>query len=198
MSRHTRVGENGENSANVWRIFIWGSKGFPLRVAILAQWYIWRIWRTWRTFTKISNEMAKGQFESGDFNEKGEFGENGKNGALSPKFGEWRGKGSTLRVPILAKMANIANIRQFWEKFKWDGKGALWKWGFSRKWRIWWEFVKALATTRIRWQRGPLWKYQSLRKNWNEIAKWPFESDDFDENGEIGVNDEYGQHSPKS
>ena len=32
--------------------------------------------------------MAKGQFESGDFNEKGEFGEIGKNGALSPKFGE--------------------------------------------------------------------------------------------------------------
>ena len=38
--------------------------------------------------SKISNEMAKGQFESGDFNEKGEFGEIGKNGALSPKFGE--------------------------------------------------------------------------------------------------------------
>ena len=55
------------------------AKGSPLRVAILAKWYIWRIWRT---FTKISNEMAKGQFESGDFNE------NGKNGALSPKFGE--------------------------------------------------------------------------------------------------------------
>ena len=36
----------------------------------------------------IHHEMAKGQFESGDFNEKGEFGENGKNDALSPKFGE--------------------------------------------------------------------------------------------------------------
>ena len=41
-----------------------------------------------QSLSKISNEMAKGQFESGDFNEKGEFGENGKNGALSPKFGE--------------------------------------------------------------------------------------------------------------
>ena len=50
MSRNARVGENGENSANVWRIFIRGIKGFPLRVAILAKWYIWRIWRT---FTKV-------------------------------------------------------------------------------------------------------------------------------------------------
>ena len=41
-----------------------------------------------QSLSKISNEMAKGQFESGDFNEKGEFGENGKNSALSPKFGE--------------------------------------------------------------------------------------------------------------
>ena len=41
-----------------------------------------------QSLSKISNEMAKGQFESGDFNEKGEFGEKGKNGALSPKFGE--------------------------------------------------------------------------------------------------------------
>ena len=71
-----------------------------------------------QSLSKISNEMAKGQFESGDFNEKGEFGESGKNGALSPKFGEcsdflWRGKGSPLRVALLAKMANIANVRQF-------------------------------------------------------------------------------------
>ena len=41
-----------------------------------------------QSLSKISNEMAKGQFESGDFNEKGEFGESGKNDALSPKFGE--------------------------------------------------------------------------------------------------------------
>ena len=41
-----------------------------------------------QSLSKISNEMAKGHFENGDFNEKGEFGENGKNGALSPKFGE--------------------------------------------------------------------------------------------------------------
>ena len=41
-----------------------------------------------QSLSKTSNEMAKGQFERGDFNEKGEFGENGKNGALSPKFGE--------------------------------------------------------------------------------------------------------------
>ena len=41
-----------------------------------------------QSLSKISNEMAKGQFESGDFNEKGEFRESGKNGALSPKFGE--------------------------------------------------------------------------------------------------------------
>ena len=39
-----------------------------------------------QSLSKISNEM--GQFESGDYNEKGEFGENGKNSALSPKFGE--------------------------------------------------------------------------------------------------------------
>ena len=78
MSRNARVGENGENSAKVLRIFIWGSKGFPLRVAILAKWYIWRIRRK-QSLSKTSNEMAKGQFESGDFN---------KNGALSPKFGE--------------------------------------------------------------------------------------------------------------
>ena len=29
------------------------------------------------------------------------------------------------------------------------------------------------------------------------MTKWPFESGDFDENGEIGVNDEYGRHSLK-
>ena len=66
--------------------------------------------------SKILDEMAKGQFESGDFNEKGEFGENGKNGALTQKIWRmflWHGKGSPLRVEILAKMANIANIRQF-------------------------------------------------------------------------------------
>ena len=39
---------------------------------------------------------------------------------------------------------------------------------------------------------------QEVSKNSNEMTKWPFESSDFDENGEIGVNDEYGQHSPKS
>ena len=39
---------------------------------------------------------------------------------------------------------------------------------------------------------------QNVSKNSNEMTKWPFESGDFDENGEIGVNDEYGQHSPKS
>ena len=142
MSRNARVGENGENgenSANVWRIFIWGSKGFPLRVAILAKWYIWRIWRT---FTKISNEMAKGQFESGDFNEKGEFGENGKNGALSPKFGECS--------------SDVA-------------KAPLWEWRFWRKWQI-------LRTS------------ASFGKNSNEMAKGPFESDDFPENGEYGEN----------
>ena len=41
-----------------------------------------------QSLSKTSNEMAKGQFERDDFNEKGEFGENGKNGAPSPKFGE--------------------------------------------------------------------------------------------------------------
>ena len=41
-----------------------------------------------QSLSKTSNETAKGQFERGDFNEKGEFGENGKNGAPSPKFGE--------------------------------------------------------------------------------------------------------------
>ena len=33
---------------------------------------------------------------------------------------------------------------------------------------------------------------QDVSKNSNEMTKWPFESGDFDENGEIGVNDEYG------
>ena len=41
-----------------------------------------------QSLRKTSNEIAKGHFKSGDFNEKGEFGENGENGALSPKFGE--------------------------------------------------------------------------------------------------------------
>ena len=39
---------------------------------------------------------------------------------------------------------------------------------------------------------------QDVSKNSNEMTKWPFESGDFDGNGEIGVHDEYGQHSPKS
>ena len=39
---------------------------------------------------------------------------------------------------------------------------------------------------------------QDVSKNSNEMTKWPFESGAFDENGEIGVNDEHGQHSPKS
>ena len=34
---------------------------------------------------------------------------------------------------------------------------------------------------------------QGISKNSNEMTKWPFESGDFDENGEIGVNDEYGE-----
>ena len=28
------------------------------------------------------------------------------------------------------------------------------------------------------------------------MVKWPFESGDLDKNGEFGVNDEYGEHSP--
>ena len=39
---------------------------------------------------------------------------------------------------------------------------------------------------------------QGIDKNSNEMTKWSFESGDFDENGEIGVNDEYGEHSLKS
>ena len=39
---------------------------------------------------------------------------------------------------------------------------------------------------------------QGISKNSNEMTKWPFESGDFDENGEIEVNDEYGRHSLKS
>ena len=34
---------------------------------------------------------------------------------------------------------------------------------------------------------------QGISKNSNEMTKWPFESGDFDENGEICVNDEYGE-----
>ena len=29
------------------------------------------------------------------------------------------------------------------------------------------------------------------------MAKWPFKSGDLDENDEFGVNDKYGEHSPK-
>lgn len=39
---------------------------------------------------------------------------------------------------------------------------------------------------------------QGVSKNSNEMTKWPFERGDFDENGETGVNDEDGEHSPKS
>ena len=38
------------------------------------------------SLNKNSNEMAKGRFESGDFDENGEFDKTGKNGELSPKF----------------------------------------------------------------------------------------------------------------
>ena len=41
-----------------------------------------------QSLSKTLNEMAKGQFESGVFTEKGKFGEKAKSGALSPKFGE--------------------------------------------------------------------------------------------------------------
>ena len=46
---------------------------------------------------KNSNEMAKGRFESGDFDENGDFDKNGK--------------GTLLRVTILVKMAYLEKIR---------------------------------------------------------------------------------------
>ena len=145
MSRNARVGENGENSANVWRIFIWGGKGFPLRVAVLAKWYIWRIWRT---FTKV---LAKFQMR-------------------------WQ-RGS-LKVAILTKKANLAKVAKMAHSRQslanvptsYDvAKAPLWEWRFWRKWQI-------LRTS------------ASFRKNSNEMAKGPFEREDFHENGEYGEN----------
>ena len=81
-----------------------------------------------QSLSKISNEMAKGQFESGDFNEKGEFGEIGKNGALSPKFGE---------VPLT------------WQRLHFESGD----FGENGKYC---EHPPVLGKIQMRWQRGPL------------------------------------------
>ena len=71
-------------------------------------------WRSVNTtkIVKTSEQWQKwGIWEKNDQRvEGGYFGENGKYGEHPPMF---------------------------WQKFKWRGKGALWKWRFWRKWRIW-------------------------------------------------------------
>ena len=95
-----------------------------------------------------------------------------------------RWQSGTLRVAILT---NIANIRENSEqKFKYDGKG------IRLKAAILTEMVNLVKIANLANIR------QDVSKNSNEMTKWPFESGDFDENGEIGVNDEYGRHSLKS
>ena len=144
MSRNARVGKNGENFAKVWRIFIWGSKGFPLRVAILAKWYIWRIRRTFtKVLAKFQMRWQRGPLKVRIFPKKANmvrirqsFSNNSNQIA----------KGSPLKVPKSKK------------KLKWDSKVALWEWRFWRKrqdrgkWRIWATFAKVLATSQMTWQ----------------------------------------------
>ena len=76
--------------------------------------------------------------ESGDFSENGVFGENGRNGDLSP---------------------NTRNCKQ---KFKHDGKGALWKVAILAKM----AYLAEMAINRR--------NRQIINKNANEMAKGPF------------------------
>ena len=129
MSRNSRVGENGENSAKVWRIFIWGSKGFPLRVAILAKWYIWRIWRT---FTKV---LAKFQMRW----QRGSL----KVAILTKKA----------NLAKMAKMAHsrqsLANVPMTWQRLHFESGD----FGENGKYC---EHPPVLGKIQMRWQRGPL------------------------------------------
>ena len=69
----------------------------------------------------------KGHFERGNFNEKGEFGENGKNGAPSPKFGECS--------------YDVA-------------KAPLWEWRFWRKWQMLWTSASSRENSN-EMEKGP-------------------------------------------
>ena len=162
MSRNARVDKNGENSAKVWRIFISGSKGFPLRVAILAKWYIWRIWRT---FTKV---LAKFQMRW----QRGSL----KVAILTKKA----------NLAKMAKMAHsrqsLANVPMTWQSLPSESGD----FGENGKYC---ERPPVLGKIQMRWQRGPLKVrtftkmanmvriHQSLSYKSNKMAKGvPFES----------------------
>ena len=143
MSRNARVGENGENSANVWRIFIWGSKGFPLRLAILAKWYIWQIWRT---FTKVLAQFQM-RWQRGIL----------KVAILTKKA----------NLAKMAKMAHsrqsLANVPMTWQRLHFESGD----FGENGKYC---EHPPVLGKIQMIWQRGPL-KVRIVPKMANKMAK---------------------------
>ena len=138
-------------------------------------------------------------FETGDFDRNGEFGENSEFGKHSPR---WK-----RRMIIAVSFPIWAIGKKKPEKIR-ASTGFLLSNCFFRlllsnclNWNIYCDDHSSLSsrTAVQKWIISYIVHIrQDVSKNSNEMTKWPFESGDFDENGEIGVNDEYGQHSPKS
>ena len=115
------------------------AKGSPLRVAILAKWYIWRIWRTFtKVLAKFQMRWQRGSLKVAILTkmakmahsrqslanvpltwqrlhfESGDFGENGKYCEHPPVLGkiQMRWQRGPLKVKIFPKMASMVRIRQ--------------------------------------------------------------------------------------
>ena len=93
----------------------------------------------------------------------------------------WHGKGFPLRGAILAKMANIS------QKFKWDNKGAVWKWWIWRKWRTHAKVFECFHDTAegfLLAKMTHLVKMANVVNIRQNLGKGPFVSGEFDENGQ--------------
>lgn len=75
MSRNARNEKDSENSSN--ESLAMKSKGFPLRVAILAKManMATNLANIRQSLNKNLDDVANRPFESGNFNENGDFGE---------------------------------------------------------------------------------------------------------------------------
>ena len=139
----------------------------------LRKWQIWRKLWEWRKFVIVlwTSQMIwqRGSVQSSDFDDNGQFKENkeyGENSSKSARI-QMRWQRAPLKEAILTKIANMAKIRQSQQKFKWDGKGTLWK--------------------RRLWGKLPIWQLAKVLFQVKWDGKAALEKGDFDENCEFGA-----------
>ena len=148
-------------------------KGLLWEWRFLRKWQIWRkLWK-WRKFVLVlwTSQMIwqRGSVQSSDFDNNGQFEVNreyGENSSKSARI-QMRWQRAPLKETILTKIANMAKIRQSQQKFKWDGKGPLWK--------------------RRLWGKLPIWQLAKVLFQVRWDGKAALEKGDFDENCKFGT-----------